>query len=77
MTKEETAAFIGCSVEEMDRDHDDIHRGLCKLLDVKSYSMAVANREQLTHEEWEIANYEEDAVLYVQRWLRKYDENSN
>jgi hypothetical protein len=63
------------SVEEMDADHDDLHSRLCSLLGVASYSLAVRDGERLSQEEWMIANYEEDAVLCVQRWLRMERKN--
>lgn len=70
--KEELAQWMGYdSVSSMDADHDRLHELLSDLLAVPSYSMKVKNGENLTHSEWMIANYEEDAVLNVQRWLQQ------
>lgn len=71
MNKEETAEWLGYdTVEAMDRDHDKLHTNLAAFFGVTSYSMALANGAYLSHEDYTLANYEEDAVLHVQRWLR-------
>lgn len=73
MNKTERAAWMGYDTpEEMDAEHDELHRWLCYLFDIPSYSMIIAEGGNLPHEEYCIANYEEDAVLHVQRWLQRY-----
>lgn len=69
--KLDLATWMGYNtIEEMDKDHDDLHTRLCEAFDVPSYSMIIANGGTLPHDEYCLANYEEDAVLHVQRWLQ-------
>lgn len=69
--REELAEWMGySSVAEMDADHDRLHERLSDLLGVHSYSMDIKSGKQLSHERWMLANYEEDAVINVQRWLQ-------
>lgn len=70
-TQEQTAEWMGySSIDPMNAEHDDLHRRLCEWLRVPSYSMMVAEGKTLTHEQWMAANYEEDAVLYLQRFIQ-------
>lgn len=69
MTKEETAAWMGYdTVEQMDAEHDELHRKLCDWIKLPSWSMRQAKGEKLTPGEQMMACYEEDAVLNVQRF---------
>jgi hypothetical protein len=69
--KAELAKWMGYdNVEQMDAEHDGLHYILTQSFNLPSYSLAIANGLELSHEEWMIANYEEDAVLYLQRWLQ-------
>ena len=63
------ATWLGTTVEAMDRDHDPLHHALCAWLGITSQSMRVAAGERLTEQEHELAGYEEEAVLYLQRYL--------
>jgi hypothetical protein len=58
------------TVEQMDADHDPLHRLLAERLDAPSYSAKVAAGERMTPQEDDLARMEEAAVLHVQRWLR-------
>lgn len=70
-SKQGTAAWMGYdTVEAMDRDHDPLHRTMAQMFNVQSYSMAVADNEDLPREQQEIAWAEENAVIHTQRWLR-------
>jgi hypothetical protein len=66
-----TAAWMGVSVSEMNRVHDDIHRALCAWLGITSHSMRDAAGEHLTPDEKSLADLEEAAVLHVQRLLHR------
>jgi hypothetical protein len=67
-TQAETAAWMGYeTVEKMNAEHDQLHADLCSWLGIESQSLKVARGEALTEDERELAYYEEDAVLYVQR----------
>lgn len=71
-SKAETAAWMGYdTIEAMDRDHDALHMALADSLRVESMSMKQAKGETLTETEQELAWIEENAVLNVQRWMRK------
>lgn len=69
--KNELAEWMGTTVEEMDAVHDALHEKICSCLGIKSYSLAVRDGEELTHDEWCVANFEEEAILNVQRWLHQ------
>jgi hypothetical protein len=70
-SQEETAEWMGYdSVEDMNADHDKLHEWLCDVAKMYSYSLAVRDGLPLTDKQKEIAWYEEDAVLHVQRWLQ-------
>lgn len=63
------AAWLGCSVERMNAEHDALHARLSRWTGIPSQSLRIVAGEKLTPEEREIAALEEDAVLYVQRYL--------
>lgn len=65
----EVAAWLGCSVENMNKEHDALHQELCGAFGVVSQALRDADGEALTDAERRIAGLEEQAVLYVQRWL--------
>lgn len=72
MNKEKTAKWMGYdTVEAMDRDHDPLHTAIAAIFGVTSHSMRVARGEKVNHDDWTLGNYEEEAVLNLQRWLRK------
>jgi hypothetical protein len=60
-----TAEWLGCSVEQMNRDHDGLHHALCGWLGVPSHSMADAAGESF---DGNLAALEETAVLHLQRF---------
>lgn len=68
-TKAETARWMGYgdNVAAMDMEHDSLHGALCHFLGVASYALKDARGENMTDRERELASYEEDAVLAVQR----------
>jgi hypothetical protein len=76
-SQEEMASWIGCTVEEMNADHDRLHEWLADMTGLHSYSMDVAYEIPLTDEEFQLANYEEDAVLNLQRYLYQARKNGN
>lgn len=70
--REELAEWMGYrSVEDMDGEHDSIHRWLCDRLGVRSRSLAVGRGEGLSEEDWTLANCEEDVVLNLQRLIQR------
>ncbi len=74
MTKVETASWLGYgsdpdAVARMDADHDELHRTLCAWLGVQSYALREAAGQPLDRREHDLAAYEEDAVLYLTRFL--------
>ena len=74
MTQEETAKWMGYdSVADMNAEHDNLHAKICNFLEIPSYALKVAKGENLTYEEYCIANYEEDAVLMLQRFIQQYN----
>lgn len=66
MTKAETAAFVGSSIAAMDRGHDALHRALCRFLGAPSYALGGGPPSPRARE---FAVLEEEAVLFVQRWM--------
>lgn len=72
MGQQSTADWIGCSVEQMNAQHDKLHQALCDWLGIESQALRVARGENLTHEEYCLANYEEDAVLHLQRLMARH-----
>jgi len=61
------ARWIGvASVAELNRDHDALHRSLCRWLGVESHSMRCA--DGLPYD-GTLAALEEQAVLSVQRFM--------
>lgn len=60
------AEWMGCTVEELNRDHDRIHVALCGWLGITSHSMAHAAGEPFDPV---LSGMEEDAVLATQRLL--------
>jgi hypothetical protein len=65
-TQADTAEWMGTTVDQMNEEHDDIHQELCDMYGVKSHSLACRDSEPFDQQ---IAWHEEEAVLYVQRWL--------
>jgi hypothetical protein len=63
------AEWMGCSVEQMNRHHDRTHAWLAERAGVTSYSLKASEDEHLTPDESAVAAAEEDAVLYLQRYL--------
>jgi hypothetical protein len=60
-----TARWLGCSVDEMNRDHDPTHVQLCNAFGFASLSLA----PDRSPDEDRLALLEETAVMHVQRWL--------
>lgn len=69
MTQEETAEWMGCSVDEMNAHHDSLHQLLCDWLGFESHALRTARGEPANYH---LANYEEDAVLHLQRFIVRY-----
>lgn len=69
MTKVQCAAFLGCTVEQMDATHDACHRALEQITGVESYALREAANDDLTPHEKQIAIYDEEAALCLQRLL--------
>lgn len=65
----EIAAWVGCSVEQLNRDHDALHARLASWTALPSQSLRIAAGEALTPDEHRLAALEEDAVLHLQRYL--------
>lgn len=65
----EVAAWLGCSVEKMNKEHDALHQELCGAFGVVSQALRDARGETLTVDQKRVAALEETAVLHVQRWL--------
>jgi hypothetical protein len=72
MTQAATAMWLGYqgadAVDQMNAEHDPLHRDLCNWLGLTSHSMRMAAGETLTLNERRLAALEEDAVLHVQRF---------
>lgn len=62
----EVAAWMGCDVNTMNRDHDPLHHALCDWLGVESEAMKDAAGEP---HDAELAGIEEEAVLMAQRLM--------
>lgn len=62
---------MGYSVDEMNRDHDTLHARLCDWLGITSHSLMEARGEPLTPSQQELAWWEEDAVLHLQRLIAR------
>lgn len=58
------------NADQMNEDHDLLHRELSIWSCWDSLALKQAAGESLTHEQATLANYEEDCVLYLQRYLR-------
>ena len=65
----EVAEWLGCSVAQMNKDHDALHEELCGAFGVESQAIRDARGETLTVDQKRVAALEETAVLHVQRWL--------
>ena len=66
-----TARWMGYpDAAGMNADHDDLHRALCRWLGVTSHAMRIAAGESLSREDHTLANLEEDAVMYLQKFMR-------
>lgn len=73
--KATTAKWMGypqglAGIAAMDRDHDPLHERLCDWLGIPSTSMKIARGGAVTGAEQRLAGYEEDAVLYLQRFIQ-------
>lgn len=67
----EVAAWLGTDVATMNRDHDRWHAALCRWLNVESLALGIAQGDGIPIEGHRLANYEEDAVLFLQRFAVK------
>lgn len=65
----EMAEWMGCSVEEMNLAHDQLHRMLAELSGYTSYAMRQADGLPIAPDEQKLADLEEEAVLHLQRYL--------
>lgn len=63
------AAWVGCSVERMNAHHDKLHRWIADRVGRQSYSLLWSQGRELTPDESAVAAAEEDAVLYIQRYI--------
>lgn len=64
--QQEMADWLGCTVDEMNADHDRLHAALAVWLGFPSMVLRVARGEDADHT---LANHEENAALYLQRYL--------
>lgn len=73
MTQAEIADWMGYvgtdAVAQMNSHHDRLHEALAQLTGGPSHSLGVARGEVGDHDGWSLGNYEEDAVLHLQRYL--------
>ena len=65
----EMARWMGVNVDTMNRAHDPLHRALCAMLGISSQSMRQAAGEDMTPRDYHHAGLEEEATLYVQRFM--------
>jgi hypothetical protein len=63
------AEWMGCSVERMNAHHDRLHRWIAERVGHPSYSLLFSEGRILAPEESAVAAAEEDAVLYLQRYI--------
>lgn len=63
------AEWMGCSVDQMNAHHDDLHRWLAARAGLPSYSLKWSAGDQLTPDQNAVAAAEEDAVLEIQKYL--------
>ena len=63
------AEWMGCSVERMNAHHDPLHRWIAERIGHPSYSLLASEGRTLTPDESAVAAAEENAVLYVQKYL--------
>lgn len=63
------AEWMGCTVERMNAHHDNLHHWIAARAGLPSYSLRLSRHETLTPDEHAIAAAEEDAVIYLQRYL--------
>jgi hypothetical protein len=67
--QEEVARWMGCTVAQMNRLHDETHRRLAEWTGVESRALKHARGKRLSDEEQALANLEETSVLHLQRYL--------
>lgn len=63
------ARWMGVSVEAMNKWHDRTHEALCRLFGLPSQSLRHARGEDMTPRDYHLAGLEEEATLYVQRFM--------
>lgn len=69
--QDEMAAWSGYPDRDtLNRDHDSLHKALCRWLGVDSQALREGAGEPLSEPEMVLAGMEEEAVLHVQRWAR-------
>ena len=66
----EVAAWVGCSVERLNAEHDRTHEALCDWIGVPSHSLACARGED---HDADAAWKEEAVVMHLQRMLAHHD----
>jgi hypothetical protein len=67
--QQETADWLGCTVEQMNVDHDRLHRALAGWTGSTSHALRMGAGEVLTPDERTQADLEENAVLHLQRYM--------
>ena len=73
VSKEDTVKWLGHdSIVEMEAYRATLQKQLCDMFGVHSYSTDLKGGRPLDGEKVTLANQEEDAILYVQRWLNRY-----
>jgi hypothetical protein len=78
MTQQETADWMGyASIQAMNADHDNLHQALCDWLGLTSHALRVARGEKISYSDYCLANYEEDAVLHLQRFIQRSSLNGH
>jgi hypothetical protein len=72
-SKEETAKWLGHeSVLEMESYRETLRLQLCSMFGVHSYGKDLKQGRKLDGKKADLVVAEEDAIMYVQRWLNKY-----
>lgn len=60
---------MGCTVAQLNRMHDPLHARLAEWTGVESRALKQAHGKRLSDEEQMLANFEEEAVMHLQRYL--------
>lgn len=68
--QEAIARWMGYdSAEEMNQEHDELHKGISAYFELPSYALSKARGTKLNEAQAFLAALEEDAILHLQRYL--------